>query len=134
MRRNISVDELIKFLNPESNYVFYDDAHGFCINTQDVLDHLRAMPPADVQPVVHGEWIPVTAIYKFKEDQFPQTERVWVDATEPDEIDAVKCSICGEVFDFADARNWCTQCGAKMGKRKKVDCTDCIKEWWKLGL
>lgn len=52
MRRNISVDELIKFLNPESNYVFYDDAHGFCINTQDVLDHLRAMPPADVQPEI----------------------------------------------------------------------------------
>ena len=56
MRRDISVDELIKFLNPESEYVFYDDTHGFCINTQDVLDHLCAMPSADVQPVVH--WIP----------------------------------------------------------------------------
>ena len=43
---NLSVDELIKILNPESNYVFYDDAHGFCINTRDVLEHLCAMPPA----------------------------------------------------------------------------------------
>lgn len=40
------MDELIKILNPESNYVFYDDAHGFCINTQDVLDHLCAMQSA----------------------------------------------------------------------------------------
>lgn len=85
------------------------------INYRKIISEL---PSADVQPVVLGEWIPVTAIYKGKEDQFPQTERVWVDATEPDEIDAVKCSVCGEVFDFADARNWCTECGAKMDKRK----------------
>ena len=45
---NLSVDKLITFLNPESNYVFYDDSHGFCINTQDVLDHLCAMPSAQL--------------------------------------------------------------------------------------
>lgn len=61
-----------------------------------------------------GKWIPVTKIYKVTEDQFPKTHIEWVDATEPDEIDAVRCSECGEVFDFQDARNWCTECGADM--------------------
>ena len=31
----------LQFLQPESEYVFYDSDHGFCINTQDVLDCLR---------------------------------------------------------------------------------------------
>lgn len=61
-----------------------------------------------------GKWIPVTKIYKVTEDQFPKTHIEWVDATEPDEIDAVRCSECGEVFDFQDARNWCTECGTDM--------------------
>ena len=61
-----------------------------------------------------GHWIPVTEVYKSKADEFPYMHIEWEEATEPDEIDAVKCSECGEVFDFADARNWCTQCGARM--------------------
>ena len=61
-----------------------------------------------------GHWIPVTEVYKSKDDEFPYMHIEWEEATEPDEIDAVKCSECGEVFDFADARNWCTQCGARM--------------------
>ena len=31
----------LQFLQPESENVFYDSDHGFCINTQDVLDCLR---------------------------------------------------------------------------------------------
>ena len=104
--RQAAIDALENSRFPGAHYI----DHGILI----ALREIKSLPSVDVQPVVHGEWIPVTAIYKVKEGQFPQTERVRVDATEPDEIDAVKCSICGEVFDFADARNWCTECGAKM--------------------
>lgn len=61
-----------------------------------------------------GKWIPVTKIYKVTEGQFPNTHIEWVDTTDPDKIDAVRCSECREVFDFQDARNWCTECGADM--------------------
>lgn len=109
------INELNKLITDDSPDDGYTDIKN---QVEEIKRGVLNIPPEDVQPVVHGEWIPVTAIYKVKEDQFPQTERVWVDATEPDEIDAVKCSICGEVFDFADARNWCTECGTKMDKRK----------------
>lgn len=61
-----------------------------------------------------GKWIPVTKIYKVKEEQFPQTCIEWIDATEPDEVDGVRCSECGTVYDFTEARNWCSECGADM--------------------
>ena len=72
-----------------------------------------------------GKWIPVTKIEEWHEEEdltgfppevatFPRYTLKWVDATEPDEVDAVRCSECGEVFDFQDARNWCTECGADM--------------------
>lgn len=83
-------------------------------------DYFNGVPSADVRPVVPGEWIPVTGVDRASKI-FPYAERVWVDATEPDEIDAVKCSVCGEVFDFADARNWCTECGAKMDRKGADD-------------
>ena len=31
----------LSFLQPESECVFYDNDHGFCINTQDVVDNLN---------------------------------------------------------------------------------------------
>ena len=31
----------IDFLMPESELTFYDNDHGFCINTQDVLEHIE---------------------------------------------------------------------------------------------
>lgn len=72
----------------------------------------------DEQPTIEerkkGKWIPVTKIYKVTEGQFPQTHIEWVDATEPDEIDGVRCSECGTVYDFIEARNWCSECGARM--------------------
>ena len=61
-----------------------------------------------------GKWIPVTKIYKVTDGQFPQTHIEWVDATEPDEVDGVRCSECGTVYDFIEARNWCSECGARM--------------------
>lgn len=61
-----------------------------------------------------GKWIPVTGIYKVTDEQFPNTHIEWVDATEPDEIDGVRCSECGTVYDFIEARNWCSECGARM--------------------
>ena len=73
-----------------------------------------------------GKWIPVTRIEKWhKEDglvgfppevkEFPQCTIEWVDATEPDEVDGLRCSECGTVYDFTEARNWCSECGAEMG-------------------
>ncbi len=61
-----------------------------------------------------GVWIPVKKVYRTNDVDFPNTHIEWETATYPDDVDAVRCSKCGEVFDFADARNWCTECGAKM--------------------
>ena len=72
-----------------------------------------------------GKWIPVTRIEEWnKEDGltgfppevavFPNCTIKYVDATEPDEVDAVRCSECGTVYDFTEARNWCSECGADM--------------------
>lgn len=81
-------------------------------------------------PSVHpkqkkGRWIPVTRIEKWHKEEglvgfppevkeFPQCTIEWVDATEPDEVDGLRCSKCGTVYDFTEARNWCSECGAKM--------------------
>lgn len=61
-----------------------------------------------------GRWIPVTYRYVPTKDGFLNTKIVWIDATEPDDIEGVKCSECGTVFDFTEARNWCSECGAYM--------------------
>ena len=72
-----------------------------------------------------GKWIPVTRIEEWHQEEgligfppeareFPICTVKYVDATEPDEVDAVRCSECGAIFDFADARNWCSECGADM--------------------
>lgn len=72
-----------------------------------------------------GKWIGVTRIEKWgKEegltgfppevDEFPSCTITYVDATEPDEVDAVKCSECGEIFDFSEALYFCPNCGAIM--------------------
>ena len=61
-----------------------------------------------------GKWIPVTRIYKATKDEFPYMHIEWVDSTELDEIDGLRCSKCGTVYDFTEARNWCSECGADM--------------------
>ena len=88
------------------------------------LEAVAAM--IDEQPTIEerkkGKWIPVTRIYKVTEEQFPNTHIEWVDATEPDEIDGVRCSECGTVYDFIEARNWCSECGADMrGDKHETD-------------
>lgn len=81
--------------------------------TIDFLDNAPiAIPP--VTPTERTGWIPVKKVYRTNDVDFPNTHIEWETATEPDDIDAVRCSKCGEVFDFEDARNWCTECGAKM--------------------
>ena len=93
----------------------YEADHGWDKTTLDALDTaIKALEQPTIEPRKKGRWIPVTKIYKVTEGQFPNTHIEWVDATEPDEIDAVRCSECREVFDFQDARNWCTECGADM--------------------
>lgn len=111
MSRYIDADPLEKQLN---RYVEYNDDGEQEINADEVFITLHEQPTADVRENVKGEWIPVTKIYKVTEDQFPNMHIEWVDASKPDEIDAVRCSECGEVFDFQDARNWCAECGADM--------------------
>ena len=83
----------------------------------DTYDKACIIGVIDEQPIIKpkkGKWIPVTKIYKVTEEQFPKTHIEWVDATEPDEIDGVRCSECGTVYDFIEARNWCSECGADM--------------------
>ena len=46
---------LEKMLQPDSQYVFYDDKHGFCINTDDVL---MLFKPEEEEKQVKGGWIP----------------------------------------------------------------------------
>lgn len=90
---------------------------GYCHKACDIEDCIDFVVDApSVTPTERtGKWIPVTKVYRTTEADFPETHIEWETATEPDEIDAVRCSECGEVFDFEDARNWCTECGAKMG-------------------
>lgn len=96
---NLSVDELIKVLNPESNYVFYDDAHGFCINTQDVLDHLCAMPSA--QPNL-DEWCDDCKEYDNERHSCPRWNRVIRQTVED-----MKAAQSGE-----DIKAMCGECDA----------------------
>lgn len=78
----------------------------------------------NMQPTVQperkrGEWIPVTYRYVPVKDGSLNTKIIWIDATEPDDIEGMKCSECGTVFDFTEARNWCSECGADMRKENE---------------
>ena len=79
----------------------------------------KAFPAADARPVVHGRWIPMTYIRELTENGWPICR--WEKAIEPDNVDGLMCSKCGEIFDFADARNFCTQCGSDMRKVVEID-------------
>ena len=74
---------------------------------------MKAVPTAESERK-KGKWIPVTSKFAVQEGRFPNTVLVWEDATEPDDIDGLKCSECGTVYDFTEARNWCSECGADM--------------------
>ena len=65
-------------------------------------------PAADVAEVRHGYWKKTQG-----EVGNPFNNQVF------DTIDFLVCSVCNEVFDVSEARNYCPNCGAKMdGERK----------------
>lgn len=45
---------LYDMLLPESPYVFYDVGHGFCINTEDVLNLIEQLPSAQFKGINKG--------------------------------------------------------------------------------
>jgi len=84
-----------------------------------------------IEPRKKGKWIPVTRIEEWHEEEglvgfppevkeFPQCTIKWVDATEPDEVDGLRCSECDTVYDFTEARNWCSECGAEMTEPEDI--------------
>lgn len=98
-----------------------------CISREKILEHAYMregvmsvsvdsikLAPSVTPTVTTGEWVPVKKVYRTNDADFPNTHIEWETATCPDDVDAVRCSECGEVFDFGDARNWCAECGAKM--------------------
>lgn len=60
---------------------------------------LNNLPAADVEPVMHGRWIPINRINPAW-GQFGIAQH--------------KCSVCGS--EEVIARKRCPECGAKMGK------------------
>ena len=95
------------------------DAEIFNALKRAIEEEVKNIEPANVQPVVHGRWIPMTYIRELTENRWPNCR--WEKAIEPDSVDGLMCSECGEIFDFADARNFCTQCGADMRKVVEID-------------
>lgn len=75
---------LEKMLQPDSPYVFYDDQHGFCINTDDVL---MLFEPERKK----GEWF--VNIYKYGKDRY-------------------ECSECSKTTDVE--YDFCPNCGADL--------------------
>ena len=92
-----------------------DDCRTYTGRTCIERQCFNAIPAADVRPVVHGRWIPMTYIRELTESGWPNCR--WEKAIEPDSVDGLMCSECGEIFDVADARNFCTQCGSDMRQR-----------------
>lgn len=59
----------------------------------DLQKCIKALPPADVQLVVHGEWIKTAEGNAIRD----------------------KCSKCESLYPNAFGYNWCPNCGAYMG-------------------
>lgn len=80
---------LEKMLQPDSQYVFYDDEHGFCINTDDVLMLFESERKK-------GVWI-------VKKDCEGKTR-------------TCICGLCGYTTDKYTWKNpnYCSGCGADM--------------------
>ena len=61
-----------------------------------IMHDIKALPAADVAPVVHGRWMPKKENYEFKEA-------------------LMNCSACGyPVSRWTGNTNFCPNCGAKM--------------------
>ena len=75
-----------------------------CSILEDCASIVAALPAADVEPVIHGRWVPE---YEIKEMYYS-----------PDDIERYKvpngfsCSVCTK---WSSARtNYCPNCGARM--------------------
>lgn len=90
------------------NGVFGDEAISFALAAK-LLRSVKAIPAADVVPVVHGRW---KAQLESERDGFQ--EFLWL----PDRIVGYICSNCGgEAIEYVDdyfLPDYCPNCGAKM--------------------
>ena len=89
-----------------------------------VIDMIDTMPSEDVQPVVHGEWVGVHAYCDHLNEEAKvngRPERYLPSGM----VIGVYCNQCWCRVDKKS--DFCPNCGRKMGKRKEIDCTDCIK-------
>ena len=78
--------------------------HNLCgWETIGVKALVERQPNADVVEVRHGKWKEMQG-----EIGNPFNNQVF------DTIDLLVCSICNEIFDVSEARNYCPNCGAKM--------------------
>jgi len=89
----------------------------YLIATSNARDAVKAVPAADVRPVVRGEWLP----YEFEIKPYKYGKPLWV-----------KCSVCGkpsqirnepyaskyscETIMTENILNFCRICGADMRK------------------
>ena len=81
----------------ENEKVFSPELVEFAFNVLNMVEEfVNKTPPADVAPVVHGEWI---------ED--------YVYAADPHDRLRYQCSVCGRVEE--DKKPYCN-CGAKMDR------------------
>lgn len=62
-------------------------------------EHIKAIPAADVAPVVHAEWV------------VSRTDRGWNGSEYPTHC---KCTHCGRELPYLDRDNYCPTCGAVM--------------------
>jgi len=90
---------------PEGSYTYHYENKYFDLFDCEILDYGKRWDghtekdvtrllslPADVQPVVHGEWIKTMEGNAFRD----------------------KCSECESLYPNAFGYNWCPNCGAKM--------------------
>jgi hypothetical protein len=90
---------------PNNDYILRSDAlehfgnylPGYSIQKDDVIQGIKELPAADVEPVRHGRWIPINRINPAW-SQFGIAQH--------------KCSECGS--EEVTARKRCPECGAKM--------------------
>ena len=66
-------------------------------------DMLASIPPADVRPVVRGEWIDCGDVYEG-------ANRV---------LTVYRCPVCGECFKRKAKPHFCENCGADMRKEER---------------
>ena len=92
MAKYIDAEAFFKLINTTLPYgeLDYPDKAVYNAAISDMCSMLTHFPPADVQEVRHGQWIPLEK-----------------------EIGLYECSICGHKILRAEC-NYCPTCGARM--------------------